>query len=181
MTDDSDESGFDGLIPDSLLPYDRWIEDAYRQVMLRALDHAAVHGLPGEHHFYITFRTDWTGVVIPPRLRAQYPHEMTIVLQHQFWDLKVDHAAGVISVGLSFGGTGSILSIPVAAVTAFADPSIQMALRFTLSEDETADEAGTGDGDAVTEVADDKAEGDDVAAPQVVSLDAFRKRGPSST
>jgi len=76
--------------PDSLLPYVAWTEQALREVPLRALEHVAVQGLPGEHHFYLTFRTDFDGVVIPARLLARYPHEMTIVLQHQFWDLKVD-------------------------------------------------------------------------------------------
>ena len=80
--------------PESLLPYDDWVEAAMRQVVARALAHVAANGLPGEHHFYVTFRTDYPGVVIPPRLRAQYPQEMTIVLQHQFWDLKMDDEAG---------------------------------------------------------------------------------------
>ena len=75
-----------------------------RHVVAQAIAHAAAHGLPGDHHFYLTFRTDHSGVVMPPRLRAQYPQEMTIVLQHQFWDLKMDQEAGVVSVGLSFGG-----------------------------------------------------------------------------
>ena len=78
----------DGKPPESLLPYDDWTEAALRQVMVRALAYAAEHGLPGEHHFYITFRTDHPGVVMPARLQAQYPQEMTIVLQHQFWDLE---------------------------------------------------------------------------------------------
>ena len=76
--------------PESLLPYEEWTETALRQVVAQAIAHVAANGLPGEHHFYMTFRTDHPGVVIPPRLRAQYPQEMTIVLQHQFWDLKMD-------------------------------------------------------------------------------------------
>ena len=76
--------------PESLLPYDEWMEAAMRQVVAQAVEYVAANGLPGEHHFYLTFRTDHPGVVIPPRLRAQYPQEMTIVLQHQFWDLKMD-------------------------------------------------------------------------------------------
>ena len=75
--------------PESLLPYDTWTEVALRQVMVRALQHAALYGLPGDHHFYLTFRTSHPGVSLPPRLMAQYPQEMTIVLQHQFWDLGV--------------------------------------------------------------------------------------------
>ena len=126
--------------PESLLPYDDWVEAAMRQVVARALAHAAANGLPGEHHFYVTFRTDHPGVVIPPRLRAQYPQEMTIVLQHQFWDLKMDDEAGLISVGLSFGGVPATLVIPLGAVTGFADPHVRFGLRFR------ADAAGAGDG-----------------------------------
>ncbi len=108
--------------PESLLPYDDWVEAAMRQVVARAVAHVAANGLPGEHHFYVTFRTDYPGVVMPQRLRAQYPQEMTIVLQHQFWDLKMDDAAGLISVGLSFGGVPATLVVPLGAVTGFADP-----------------------------------------------------------
>ena len=116
--------------PESLLPYEDWIETAMRQVVAQAVSYAAANGLPGEHHFYLTFRTDHPGVVIPPRLRAQYPQEMTIVLQHQFWDLKMDTETGLISVGLSFGGVPASLVIPLAAVTGFADPHVRYGLRF---------------------------------------------------
>ncbi|WP_147094052.1 SspB family protein [Swaminathania salitolerans] len=174
MSDDQDD-GMDHELPESLLPYDEWVEDAYREVMLRALDHASVEGLPGEHHFYLTFLTDYPGVAIPDRLRAQYPHDMTIVLQHQFWDLRVDREAMTVSVGLSFGGIGSMLVIPFAAITAFADPHIRMALRFSVEPVESVDE------EPQTHVT--EAESDDASSPapsgeegQVVSLDAFRKR-----
>src|ERR1700733_14176745 len=120
----------DQTTPESLLPYEAWTEAALRQVVARAVAHAGEHGLPGQHHFYITFRTDHPGVVIPPRLRAQYPREMTIVLQHQFWDLKVDEAAGLFSVGLTFGGTPASLVVPLEAVTAFADPAVRFGLGF---------------------------------------------------
>ena len=124
MTEDTEQP------PESLLPYDDWTEEALRQVVVRALAYAAANGLPGEHHFYVTFRTDHPGVVMPPRLRAQYPQEMTIVLQHQFWDLKMDDEAGLISVGLSFGGVPASLAIPLGAVTGFADPHVRFGLRF---------------------------------------------------
>ncbi len=101
----------------------------------RALAHVAAHGLPGEHHFYITFRTDHPGVVMPPRLRGQYPQEMTIVLQHQFWDLRMDEEAGLVSVGLSFGGVPSSLVVPLAAVIAFADPHVRYGMRFRPEPD----------------------------------------------
>lgn len=155
---------------ESLLPYDEWTDDAMRQVAIRALAHVAVHGLPGDHHFYLTFRTDHPGVVMPPRLRAQYPQEMTIVLQHQFWDLKMDEEAGLISVGLSFGGVPSTLVIPVSALVAFADPHIRYGMRFRPEQPDTA-------------AADDPPVDEPQAAiedngPQVVSLDAFRRRPP---
>jgi uncharacterized protein len=160
--------------PESLLPYEAWTQNALRQVMVRAVAHAAEHGLPGQHHFYITFRTDHSGVVIPPRLRAQYPQEMTIVLQHQFWDLKMDEATGVISVGLTFGGTPASLVIPLDAVTAFADPAVRFGLGFQPAMPEAAAEEA-----APTEEAGEPPAEVPAETPQVVSLDAFRRRPPS--
>ncbi|MCH4090848.1 SspB family protein [Acetobacter sp.] len=175
MTDILDGGGPGGDLPESMLPYDVWMEDAYREVMLRALEHVSREGLAGGHHFYLSFRTDWPGVDIPSRLRAQYPHEMTIVLQHQFWDLKVDREQRCVSVGLSFGGVGSILTIPVTAITGFADPHIQLSMRFNPVEKESR-EAEVADAETVPEVApEDLAQKGDAA---VVSLDAFRKKGP---
>ncbi|MGC8469385.1 MAG: SspB family protein [Acetobacteraceae bacterium] len=158
---------------ESLLPYDSWTEEALRLVVVRALAHVASEGLPGDHHFYITFRTDHPGVTMPGRLRIQYPQEMTIVLQHQFRDLVVDEGSGGFTVGLSFGGVPATLSVPFAAVTAFADPAIRFGLRFTVPESEApgspapaAEPAGPPAADALPE------------APQVVSLEAFRRRTP---
>ncbi len=170
--------------PDSLLPYDRWAEEALRLVVVRALRFAAANGLPGEHHFYITFRTDHPGTVVPPRLRAQYPEEMTIVLQHQFWDLRVDEAAALINVGLSFGGIPATLAIPLGAVIGFADPHVRFGLRFQPeppAADEVADHEKPASETAATGA---EAEPEPPAAPEageaphVVSLDAFRRRGP---
>ncbi|GBQ85543.1 SspB family protein [Asaia krungthepensis] len=172
MSDDQGD-GMDHELPESLLPYDEWVEDAYREVMLRALDYASTEGLPGEHHFYLTFLTDYPGVIIPDRLRAQYPHDMTIVLQHQFWDLRVDREAMTVSVGLSFGGIGSVLVIPFAAITAFADPHIRMALRFTVEPGEMTAEVDEAEATAEDENASTQTGSED---GQVVSLDAFRKR-----
>jgi hypothetical protein len=90
-------------------------------------------GLPGDHHFFITFDTTAEGVQLSERMRAQYPEEMTVVLQHQFWDLKVTDEA--FEVGLSFGGVAERLHIPLAAIKVFADPSVQFTLQFeTLTE-----------------------------------------------
>lgn len=165
--------------PESLLPYNDWTEEALRHVVVRAIGYAAEHGLPGEHHFYLTFRTDHAGTVIPPRLRAQYPQVMTIVLQHQFWDLNMDEEAGLITVGLSFGGVPATLAIPLAAVTAFADPHVRFGLQFR-TPDLPAEEP---EAPKAAEPSDAASPGPDAAAPaeeppQVVSLDAFRRRTP---
>ena len=159
--------------PESLLPYEKWMETAMRQVVAYAIQHVAAQGFPGEHHFYITFRTDHPGVVIPPRLRAQYSREMTVVLQHQFWDLKMDEEAGLISVGLSFGGVPASLVIPLEALTAFADPSVRFGLGFeaVMEEDMPAEPE--------SEVKDPDPEQPPQEGPQVVSLDAFRRRPPT--
>ncbi|HYZ60961.1 MAG TPA: ClpXP protease specificity-enhancing factor SspB [Acetobacteraceae bacterium] len=165
--------------PESLLPYDLWTENALRQVVVMALDHVVQHGLPGEHHFYVTFRTDQDGVVVPQRLLAKYPHEMTIVLQNQFWDLKVDEAARQFSVGLSFGGVPATVVIPFAAITGFADPHVQFGLRFSPAEEAPPEEAAAEDAQATVEEPSAEPAPPPSTEPQVVSLDAFRKRPPS--
>jgi len=167
---DDDSGGQNGPRPDSLLPYDDWTEAALRQVMVRALQHAAAHGLPGNHHFYLTFRTDYPGVALPARLKAQYPQEMTIVLQHQFWDLAVDEAQQLLTVGLSFGGVPSTLRIPLAALTAFADPQVRYGLHFRVDVPAAAPEPAPEPVPAPDAAA--------AAEPQVVRLDAFRRRTP---
>src|SRR5581483_5378769 len=113
---------------------------------------------------------------LPARLRAQYPHEMTIVLQHQFWDLAVDHTVGAFSVGLSFGGVPTTLTVPFAAVTAFVDPEIRFGLQFRVAAAEAPEPskvliAGPAEPEPARE-----AEATPAEAPQVVSLDAFRRR-----
>ncbi len=154
--------------PESLLPYAMWTEEALRVVARDALEHVARHGLPGEHHFYVTFRTDHPGVSIPGHLRARYPQEMTIVLQHKFWDLAVDRGAGTFSVGLSFGGVPAMLTVPFMALTAFADPHVRFGLRFQTA---TAAEPA-----AATPPAEAEVEAEPPAPSQVVSLDSFRRR-----
>jgi hypothetical protein len=166
--------------PESLLPYDDWNEEALRHVMVRALAFVAANGLPGEHHFYITFRTDHPDAVVTSRLRAQYPQEMTIVLQHQFWDMTVDEAEGLFSVGLSFGGVPTILKIPFDAVTAFADPHVRYGLRFRtdLTPEAANAEAAQEETNAPTLVTDEPEPAPKPEEGEVVSLDAFRRRTP---
>jgi hypothetical protein len=160
--------------PDSLLPYETWIEQALRHVVAQAVEHVAVQGLPGGHHFYITFRTDHRGVEIPQRIRAQYPKEMTIVLQHQFWDLGFNRDSQTIQVGLSFGGVPSKLIIPLDAVVEFADPHIRYGLRFQAASEPAAEAPSPPEADAPSAPDEPK-----TAEPgQVVSLDAFRRRTP---
>ena len=108
--------------------YDLLTQQALRSVVRNVLSDAAKKGLPGEHHFYIAFDTHAEGVNIPDRLRAQYPEEMTIILQHQFWDLKVTDE--IFEVGLSFGGVPAKLTVPFEAVKGFFDPSVQFGLQF---------------------------------------------------
>ncbi len=165
----------DLTVPESLLPYDDWTQEALRQVVASAIRHVAQNGLPGGHHFYLTFKTKYPGVSIPDRLRAQYPEEMTIVLQHQYHSLSVDETGSALSVGLSFGGVPSILTIPFVAITNFADPEVRFGLQFEVTVPEPI------------KVADVPApEGDDVPSrptdgpADVVSLDAFRRRQKDS-
>jgi hypothetical protein len=108
--------------------YDILAQDALRGVVRTVLTDVAKHGLPGEHHFYITFRTRADGVRLSPRMLSQYPQEMTIVLQHQFWDLIATEDG--FEVGLSFGGVPERLSIPFAAIKGFYDPSVEFGLQF---------------------------------------------------
>ncbi len=118
--------------------YDKMVERALRGVVTQALDHVVKNGLPEDHHFYITFMTDFPGVQIPKYLREQYPEEMTIVLQYQFYGLEV--AAESFQVTLSFNNVPEKLVIPVEAVTIFADPSVNFALQFQPMEDIEEDE-----------------------------------------
>ncbi len=121
--------------PESLIPYDEIVQEALRDVVGRVLNQVALTGaLPGDHHFYITFKTRMGGVSIPKHLVERFPDEMTIVLQHRFWDLKVEKDA--FSVGLSFGGVPSTLYVPFAAVTDFVDPAVDFSLKFQANTGE---------------------------------------------
>jgi hypothetical protein len=122
--------------------YDLLTQQALRGVVRSVLADAAKKGLPGEHHFFISFDTRADGVRISDRLRAQYPEEMTIILQHQFWDLAVNDSA--FDVGLSFGGIPEKLTVPFEAINGFFDPSVQFGLQFEeVTEGEEAQPAPT--------------------------------------
>lgn len=114
-----------------LIRYDLLVQDALRSVVRRVLTDTARDGVPGEHHYYVSFRTTAPGVRISNRLREKYPDEMTIVLQHQFWDLGVTEHT--FEVGLAFGGIPERLLVPFEAVTGFFDPSVQFGLKFEVA------------------------------------------------
>ncbi|HEY0552796.1 MAG TPA: ClpXP protease specificity-enhancing factor SspB [Thermoanaerobaculia bacterium] len=119
------------------IDYSTVLQEALRDAVRRVLEQVAEHGMPGEHHFYIGFRTDFPGVEAPRFLREQYPDEVTIILQHQFWGLEV--TAEDFSVLLSFGGARQRVTVPFAALTAFADPSADFGLRFDGAGAESAE------------------------------------------
>jgi uncharacterized protein len=118
--------------------YDLLVQDALRSVVRNVLIDVGKNGLPGEHHFYISFKTGAPGVRISNRLREQYPDEMTIVMQHQFWDLGITEHT--FEVGLSFGGVPERLLVPFDSIVGFFDPSVQFGLKFEVQEPETVAE-----------------------------------------
>ena len=158
--------------PESLIPYDEIVQDALRAVVGRVLREVEQDGeLPGGHHFYITFKTRMPGVSIPKHLVEKFPDEMTIVIQHRFWDLKVEEDS--FSVGLSFGGVPASLHVPFAAVTQFHDPAVEFALTFQANAtDEAPDEHEEAENDAP---AAEGAEGADDGS-NVVNVDFTRKK-----
>ena len=151
--------------------YEAMAQEALRGVVKAALKRAAApDGLPGAHHFYITFKSEAPGVSGPADLLGKYPDEMTIVLQHQYWDLAPGET--FFSVTLKFGGQPKRLSVPYAAVTRFYDPSVQFLLSF-----ESTPAPGEAAAPASDKAAAPAAEGDvDPEAANVVSLDQFRKK-----
>jgi uncharacterized protein len=126
-------------MPEDHIRYDLLAQAALRGVVRTVLADAAKKGLPGEHHFKITFATTMPGVRMSERIRAQYPQSMTIILQHQFWDLAVRDE--VFEVGLSFGGIPEKLTIPFEAISAFFDPAVQFGFQFDTTETAAADTA----------------------------------------
>jgi len=180
--------------------YDILAQDALRGVVRRVLMDAAKNGLPGEHHFYISFDTRAEGVRLSPRMRAQYPEEMTVVLQHQFWDLEVTEAG--FEVGVAFGGVPERLAVPFAAIKGFFDPSVQFGLQFQQdagAEESSQPQEDTAAGIDSTRAAPEQkavgpaitampvvanpepkptpqAEPENPASGEVVQLDRFRKK-----
>ena len=156
--------------PDSLIPYDEIVQEALRAVVGRVLGEVETTGrLPGDHHFYITFKTGAAGVDIPRHLLERFPDEMTIVIQNRFWDLKVrDHG---FEVGLSFNQAPAKLVIPFAAITGFVDPAVNFELQFQAQVEESGpqehDEAEN-DAPRVAEPIED--------GSNVVSVDFSRKK-----
>ena len=159
-----------------LFRYDKMVERALRGVVREALARTAASGLPGTHHFYITFQTKHPGTTIPESLSSQYPEEMTIVLEHQFWDLEVeeDHFA----VTLSFQSRPERLIVPFEAITAFTDPSCKFGLQFQANDGGAAG-AASDEAPSKPAKAEAKKEPEADKAPktgEVVALDAFRKK-----
>ncbi len=165
---------------DILIDYPTMIDDAMRGVVKTALRQVEAEGdLPGEHHFFITFDTNFVGASISPALKKKYPNEMTIVLQHQFWDLIVTDE--LFSVTLSFNKQPEKLVVPFASMTAFADPSIKFGLQFHLVDDEydfdddELDELPLMDGEAGNDADKNKKGKDKRPVAEVISIDTFRK------
>lgn len=158
-----------------ILPYDRWVEESLRSVICRALEYASENGLPGDHHYYITFRTQHPDVHIPGHLRAQHPDTMTIVLQHQFDGLAIRQDG--FDVTLRFGGKPEALSIPLEAVTAFHDPAVSFGLQLNVKDlgDDLSEEIDVENDDLKDTVYQDTDE-DDKKTGEVIALDQFRKK-----
>ncbi len=156
-------------MPDEKLNYQAFTEDALRSVVRKALTIAGQSGLYGDHHFYITFRTDYPEAQLADSLRQKHPKEMTIVLQHQFWGLEVTDAG--FEVTLSFNGQHERLVVPWAAVSAFVDPSVQFGLQFAVAEPPAVEPVAMLPAARPAVAGDAGAE----AGARVVTLDAFRK------
>lgn len=157
-----------------LMGYEAMAQQALRGVVRLALDRAATQGLPGDHHFYITFDTTHPGVDIAPWLKERYPEEMTIVLQHQYWGLKTSDAG--FEVTLSFQKVGEPLVIPWLAIKAFFDPSVQFMLQFAPQKDGAQPRLPSAAKSEPAPKAEEKPAEPREETGQVVSLDKFRKK-----
>lgn len=160
---------------EDLMRYDQLAQLALRGVVREALRRVEREGLPGEHHFYIAFNTRYPGVILTERTMERYPREMTIVLQHQYWNLKVHDTW--FEVELSFDNIPEKLIIPFNAVKGFLDPAVQFGLQFeVVAVEENAETAKPADDDHKTATPEAETPGDAGEKPKVVSLDAFRKK-----
>lgn len=174
-----DLGGVAPYMPKEQLRYDRMVEAALRSVVRDAIAQVAEGGLPGNHHFYLTFRTSFPGVEVPDFLRAQYPNEMTIILQYQFYGLEVNDTG--FAVTLSFNNVHERLVVPFAAISTFADPSVNFALQFQPAAADSAEaealptRTAEGEGDGKGK-ADTKTAAEEPKRGEVVALDAFRKK-----
>ncbi len=160
---------------DELLPYPKLIDQAMRDVVREVLRRVSGSGLPGDHHFYISFSTIHPGVRMSDQLRSRYPKEITIVMQHQFWDFHVEDQR--FHVTLSFGGIPEKLTVPFSALTAFVDPSVKFGLQFQQAQ-ETFDSGVISSPELPLEQPTGtlESQNDDPAAEKVVSLESFRKK-----
>ncbi|MGI9354947.1 MAG: SspB family protein [Rhizobiaceae bacterium] len=173
---------------EDLIRYDVLAQEALRGVVRKVLQEVARTGLPGEHHFYVTFDTNFTGVRMSTRMKEKYPEEMTIVVQHQFWDLEATETG--FSIGLSFDNVPENLLVPFDAITGFFDPSVQFGLQFDtdIKGAHEDDKETTIESIEQTKVdalpapekgeakSDDDRGDEDAGSAEVVSLDAFRKK-----
>lgn len=181
--------------PEDLIRYDILAQEALRGVVKKVIQEVTKTGLPGDHHFYITFDTQFAGVRLSSRMREKYPEEMTIVVQHQFWDLEATDSG--FSIGLSFDNVPESLLVPFDSIRGFFDPSVQFGLQFDAGIDEPEESTGSvqqltatkvdalpsPNQDDAAEPTDEKSEddadaeeGDAAGSADVVSLDAFRKK-----
>jgi|OM-RGC.v1.015726190 hypothetical protein len=192
-------TGKKALMPQDHIRYDILAQDALRGVIRKVLSEVAATGyLPGDHHFFITFLTEAPGVRISTQLKERYPEQMTIVVQHQFWDLKISESQ--FEIGLSFSDKPEKLVVPFSAIRGFYDPSVNFELEFDTVLEDAANDGGDQDGDERNELAstierlvepsakDDAATGEDAETgdegedgdkkpgADVVSLDSFRKK-----
>lgn len=165
------------------IDYPHLIDSAMRSVVRDVLKQVKIYGLPGDHHFFVSFRTDHPATKVSEALRSRYPNEMTVVIQHQFWDLKIEES--YFSVMLSFNNVPEKLVIPFEALTAFADPSVKFGLQFhaTMKEEEgnEAQEnlpfpAALAKTEHTQVIFPEVRENADNKSAEVISLDAFRKK-----
>jgi hypothetical protein len=156
------------------MDYQALVERAMKGVVRDALLKVSEDGLPGQHHLYITFRTQDEGVEITDRLLTQYPEEMAIVLQYQFSGLKV--LSDAFEITLSFSGTNERLYIPFESVVGFADPSVNFGLQFNATSDEEFEDTSRGELQDIAAPDENPSEGAEQKTGEIVALDAFRKK-----